>query len=217
MSPYSIPNSLPPVAGGAIRKAPLAAGIEYGFWLASFLALGYCSWIWMDARRHQTEGSRMLASASRQAGPNSTAAPAAGRAMAPAYGTAVAKIEVERLGLSTVVFEGTGDDVLSHGAGHLRGSAFPGQAGNVVFAAHRDTFFRALQNLRIGDVVLVESPAGVRRYIVESTRVVQPENTSAFAPSRDSVLTLITCYPFRYIGSAPERFVARCRQAPPSS
>jgi sortase A len=207
MDPYSVPVSSPPTRA---RKSRAVRGIEYGLWLIACVALGSLLWTWVDAWRHQTEGSRALATQVTRA--DSKVAPGRALRIAPAYGSAVARIEVARLGLSTVVFEGTGDDVLAHGAGHLSGSALPGDPGNVVFAGHRDTFFRPLRDLREGDVVTVTDGNGMRRYVVQSTQVVKPNNVGVLAATSAPMLTLITCYPFRFVGSAPERFVARCRE-----
>ena len=124
-------------------------------------------------------------------------------------GAAIGRLEIARLGLSTVMFEGAGADVLERGAGHVPGSAMPGDRGNAVVAAHRDTFFRSLRNVRAGDTVRIRAPAHDSVYVVESTTVVGPEDTFVMKPTRTPALTLITCYPFRYIGPAPERFVVR--------
>jgi len=100
MVPYSVPSS-PPTS--ARRKSPTARGIEYGLWLTALVALGSCLWVWIDARRQQAEGSRTLAES--KALPESPVAPGKAPRNAPPYGIAVARIEVARLGLSTVVFE----------------------------------------------------------------------------------------------------------------
>ena len=93
--------------------------------------------------------------------------------------------------------------------GHIPGTALPGERGNAGFAAHRDTFFRPLQGVRKGDEVIVTTPRGVYRYSVTGTRVVEPENVSVLDPTKETALTLVTCYPFDYIGSAPQRFIVR--------
>ncbi len=120
------------------------------------------------------------------------------------------KLEIPRLNLSTVVFEGSDEDVLERGAGHVPGSALPGDRGNAVFAAHRDTFFRPLRGIRVGDLVRIET-AGKKKtdYFVASMRVVGPDEVDVLRSTPQPALTLITCYPFRYIGPAPERFVVR--------
>jgi sortase A len=107
------------------------------------------------------------------------------------------------------VFEGSDDDVLDRGAGHLAGSALPGDRGNTVLAAHRDTYFRPLRNVRIGDRVTIHAPNRDSVYVVESTTVVEPHDTYVLEATAQPALTLITCYPFHYIGPAPERFIVR--------
>jgi sortase A len=181
--------------------------VEYGLWLTASVLLGYCVWVWVDARRHQTEGIRELEEQTEL-----KVAPSPGVRVKPAYGSAVAKLEIPRIGLSTVVFEGTGQDVLLRGPGHLRGSALPSDTGNMVIAGHRDTFFRPLQDLRKGDEISVQTPQGTRRYQVASTQIVNPDAIEVMNDTPEPILTLITCYPFRFVGNAPQRFIARARE-----
>ena len=84
-------------------------------------------------------------------------------------------------------------------------------------AGHRDTFFRPLKDLRIKDEIQVSTLKGNFKYEVESLRVVEPDNVGVLAPSGENVLTLVTCYPFYYVGPAPKRFVVRARQVPPQT
>ena len=129
-------------------------------------------------------------------------------------GEAIARLEVPRLGLSLVVFEGTSDATLQKGPGHVPGTAWPGDddAGNCVLTGHRDTFFRRLSAVRKNDVVRVQGPSGTSTYRLEDRRIVRPEEVSVLAPTSEARLTLITCYPFRWIGSAPYRLVWSARR-----
>ena len=127
-------------------------------------------------------------------------------------GSLVGRIEIPRLSLSEIVFEGTSDRILDRGVGHLTGSASPGESGNLVLAGHRDSFFRKLRGIQDGDIVNVSSLDGEFEYIVESTAIVNPDATEVLRRSEDATLTLITCYPFRYIGSAPQRFIVRAKK-----
>ena len=130
-----------------------------------------------------------------------------------ARGDLIGRIEIPRLGLSTVIFEGTDGGVLRDGAGHLSGSALPGEKGNVVLAAHRDSFFQPLRYIQMRDAIDVVTPEGTRHYKVKSTAIVTPDRAEVMAPTRDSELTLITCYPFDWFGHAPKRFIverAKC-------
>jgi sortase A len=98
---------------------------------------------------------------------------------------------------------------LRRAAGHLPGSALPGDAGNVVVAAHRDTFFRPLKDVRPGDALRFVTPDGAFDYVVVETEVVSPSRTDVLAPGSGRGATLITCYPFGFLGRAPHRFVVR--------
>ncbi len=114
-----------------------------------------------------------------------------------------------------MVREGIGPDTLQLAVGHIPDTALPGQDGNVGLAAHRDTFFRGLRTLRTGDKIQFSTVGADFSYIVESIVVVGPDNMAVLAPSSENVLTLVTCYPFSYTGSAPRRFVVRARQVSP--
>ncbi len=125
-------------------------------------------------------------------------------------GQAWGRIEIPRIGLDLAVFEGVAPATLHRGPGHVPGTAGPGPlaAGNCVIVGHRDSFFRSLSRLRAGDVVLVRGPGGsVSGYRLDSRRIVAPEEVSVLAPTHEGRLTLITCYPFRWVGPAPYRLV----------
>lgn len=127
-------------------------------------------------------------------------------------GDTVGRLEVPRLGLSVMIHHGVESDVLRAGAGHVPGTPLPGAEGNSAIAGHRDTFFRPLEHVVAGDLVRVTTPGGIQEYVVEWTKVVGPDDTSVLE-SREagSELTLITCYPFYYVGPAPNRFAVRAR------
>lgn len=180
-----------------------ATWIEGILWLLGYSAIAYCAFVWGRAAYDQKQGEWDL---------NHFAEKTAAMPR-NAEGSLVGRIEIPRLGLSAVVFEGTTEDTLARGVGHLRGSAGPGERGNVVLAGHRDTFFGELRGVREGDEVTVRGPTGEFRYQVDSTAIVNPYQTEVLKPGRAATLTLITCYPFRYIGSAPQRFIVRARKA----
>jgi sortase A len=175
-------------------------------WAAGFLLLGYCGMSWLSAGLAQIEGSLKLDRALRH---QAQVQPAAAPALKPSHGVLIGRVSIPRLALSAIVFEGTDDAVLKRGVGHLTGSALPGQPGNVVLAGHRDSFFRDLRNIRQGDLIDVTTEWGTHRYQVDSTEVVNPAEIGVEAPTRTPTLTLITCYPFYYVGSAPQRFIIR--------
>jgi sortase A len=128
----------------------------------------------------------------------------------PADAGLLGRLEVRRIGLSAAVREGVDDATLDVSIGHVPGTARPGRAGNAGLAAHRDAEFRPLRNIRIGDEILFVGPDGETRYRVQWTRVVPPERVDVLgaAPGASS-LTLVTCYPFGFLGRAPMRFVVR--------
>ena len=127
-------------------------------------------------------------------------------------GIPVAILEIPRLDLSVTVLEGVAGSTLDLGAGHIPETPFPGSEGNVGIAAHRDTFFRPLKDIRNGDLIRLRTPDGTFDYNVEWTRVVKPDAVEVLDPTREPSLTLVTCYPFYYVGSAPDRFIVRARQ-----
>jgi len=119
-------------------------------------------------------------------------------------------LEIDRLGLSVLIRSSTTSIDLDKGAGWIPGTALPGDAaGNVVLTGHRDTFFRDLRGVKRGDTVRLRTPFGLRLYTVTETSVVDPANTSVLRPTAKSTLTLITCFPFDFIGHAPKRFIVR--------
>lgn len=119
------------------------------------------------------------------------------------------RIEVPRISLSAIAREGVDARTLRVAVGHIPGTAFPGQPGNAGFAAHRDTFFAPLKSVRKGDEVVVTTPRGAYRYSVIGTRIVEPEDLTVLGPTPETLLTLVTCYPFNYVGNAPQRFIVR--------
>jgi sortase A len=127
----------------------------------------------------------------------------------PKDGALLGRVAVKRVGLSAFVLEGTSERCLEQGAGHVTGTALPGGGGNVVIAGHRDSVFRPLRHIELGDIVTLSTPTTTRRYAVDSIYTVTPEDTAVLEPSKDAELTLLTCYPFRYVGSAPMRFVVK--------
>jgi len=136
-------------------------------------------------------------------------APATGM---PAAGNPIGVIEIPRLGLSSVVLEGDETAALMLGVGHLSDTPLPWRGGNSVFAAHRDTFFRGLGGIRKNDVIRFKTADSVFDYHVRDTRIVNPTDVQVLAPTKTSTLTLITCYPFTYIGPAPKRFIVRAER-----
>jgi sortase A len=125
----------------------------------------------------------------------------------------IGRIEVPRLGLSAIIVEGTSAANLRHAVGHIFRTGLPGQPkSNVGLAAHRDTFFRPLKDIRLEDAIKLTTPRGEFRYRVVSTRVVPPSEVSVLDSSDREILTLVTCFPFQFVGLAPDRFIVRAER-----
>jgi sortase A len=118
-------------------------------------------------------------------------------------------VEIPRLNVSVVVRAGSDARTLQLAVGHISGTALPGEPGNVGLAGHRDTFFRRLQNIRPDDEIKVTTPDGFFTYRVQRTVIVKPRDVWVLDPTDRPTLTLVTCYPFSYVGSAPQRFIVR--------
>jgi sortase A len=127
----------------------------------------------------------------------------------PAPGSAIAVMRIESVGLLVPVLEGTDELTLDRAAGHIEGTPGPGAGGNVGIAGHRDGFFRGLKDVAQGDVIQLRTPAETIDYVVTELRVVAPDDVSVLAPTGAPSLTLVTCYPFYFVGSAPLRYVVR--------
>jgi sortase A len=134
----------------------------------------------------------------------------------PSRGAPLALLNVPRLGMSVVVLEGADDRILKKGPGHIEDTAYPGEYGNVAIAGHRDTHFRPLRRIRPNDEIALATKGATVRYFVDTVQIIQPKEMEVLDPTPGPALTLVTCYPFEYIGSAPMRFVVRAtpRTAP---
>lgn len=122
-------------------------------------------------------------------------------------GDVLGRIEIPRLKLRVAILEGTTAHTLRLGVGHIAGTAFPGATGNIGIAGHRDTYFHSLQDIRRNDDILIQTESESSRYEVDWIRITDPADGGILTPTADSGLTLVTCYPFHYIGAAPERYV----------
>ncbi len=129
-----------------------------------------------------------------------------------ALGKPIGILEIPRLGLSSVVIEGDDTAALLFGVGHLADTPLPWLGGNSVMAAHRDTFFRPLAGIRRDDVIRFSTADAEFEYVVKETMIVEPTAVEVLEPTTAATLTLITCYPFDYIGPAPSRFIVRAER-----
>jgi sortase A len=197
--------------------------VRWSRWL--FLALGsallgYVGYSLLDARLFQAYENRRLNQAAKHSSqPAASDQPQAPSASRPeithasvARGSTLGRIEIARIGIAAIIVEGTDGRSLRRAVGHIAGTAFPGEPGNVAIAGHRDTFFRALQNVRHDDEVTLTTVDGSYRYRVDSMKVVAPEDTEVLNDSGASMLTLVTCYPFYFAGPAPKRFIVRAHR-----
>jgi sortase A len=122
-------------------------------------------------------------------------------------GEVIGKITLERLHKSYPIIEGTDAAQLFKGVGHYTASVFPGDKGNSILAGHRDSVFRKLRELKPNDQISLETVSGTFTYLVTGSKIVEVEDTSVFLASESSTMTLITCYPFHYVGNAPKRYL----------
>lgn len=125
--------------------------------------------------------------------------------------TPEAVLHIPRLELVVPLFDGTSDSNLNRGAGRIEGTARIGEPGNLGIAAHRDGFFRALNDVQIGDALHLEHPTATQTYVVVQTRIVEPSDVSVLRTTGTSTITLVTCYPFYFVGAAPKRFIVRAQ------
>ena len=160
-------------------------------------AITYCVSYMAYGALYQHLGEQEFVSSTAFAQSHSTAAP---------KGAVVGRIRIPRLQISAVIFEGTDEFELMKGVGHWQGSSTGGD-GNVVLAAHRDTFFKGLKDVRPGDAIRLETANGTSEYRVAGSRVVWPDSVEVLQPTESPTLTLITCYPFEFFGHAPQRFI----------
>jgi sortase A len=121
----------------------------------------------------------------------------------------LAVLRIAKFNLEVPVLEGTDDLVLNRGVGHIAGTVQPGEDGNIGIAGHRDGFFRVLKDIGPGDTIEVATPSQVDKYVVDRVVLVKPDDVSVLKPGSVSSLTLVTCYPFYYIGNAPQRYIVQ--------
>jgi sortase A len=199
------------------------------------LLLGYCGFVMLDARLYETRQNwrfqqalksltpsnggaenlhpSLLLAAEAESSPMRTEGPGiAGRG-----DSALGRIEISAIGLEAMIMEGTDAKTLRRAVGHISGTPLPGQQGNVAIAGHRDTFFRALRNIREDDEITLTTLAGSYGYRVDSIKVVEPDDMAVLDNSDAASLTLVTCYPFYLVGPAPKRFIVHAHRVSPQA
>ncbi|HEY7838480.1 MAG TPA: class D sortase [Terriglobales bacterium] len=130
-------------------------------------------------------------------------------------GEGLGRIQIPALHLSAIVLEGVGAETLRRAVGHVPRSALLGQPGNTVLAGHRDTFFRSLRNIQPGDLITLQTAQASFDYRVQTTSIVDPDDVAVLDATASDTLTLVTCYPFYFIGPAPRRFIVRAERSSP--
>lgn len=166
------------------------------------LALCYCGYVLADAWLFQEREAQQFAASLRAPAPET---PSATDGLS-------GRMEIPRLNVSVMVAPGVDERSLRRAVGHIPGTGMPGQPGNVGIAGHRDTFFRPLRNIQRYDMITLTTLRGEFRYRVVSARVVDPGEVEVLEASSTEVLTLVTCYPFYFVGTAPNRFVVRAER-----
>ena len=183
------------------------------FLVVGVLILGYCGFVLLDAKLYQAYETRHFQQQIRDFQPAITGEGRVQEAsIHSSTGEALGEIELTRIGVTAMILEGTDDRTLRRSVGHIPGTPLPGQPGNVAIAGHRDTFFRALRNVRQDDEITLMTLDGSYRYRVDSISVVGPEDTQVLDNSGGDILTLVTCYPFSFVGPAPRRFIVRAQR-----
>lgn len=196
------PAYLPRRAGWLLR------GIRYLLYFSGILALGYVGFTLLDARLYEVSAKRSLEDQIQVENEHKVATPKP----AVKNGDVLGRMDIPKLGVSVAVLEGTNSRILRLGVGHIKGTALPGDPGNSGIAGHRDTFFRALKDVRQNDEIEIQTANGQFHYQVDWVKVVAPNDTSVLIPSAEAALTLVTCYPFYYVGPSPNRFVVRAHK-----
>jgi sortase A len=194
----------PPTRAVSWTRTYLLRGACYFFFAFGILALGYAGFIFADSHAYQALEMKKFKQAGVLSKPHILA-----------EGDVIGEIQVPRLGLSAIVVQGDSAASLRRAVGHLSKSALPGELGNVALAGHRDTFFRPLRDIELGDEIRFKTPEHSFDYLVESIEVVAPNDIQVLEPSTGHDLTFITCFPFHYVGPAPKRFVIRAREVNP--
>ena len=200
-------------------------------WVEGLLLLGgaaallWCAWVVATAHVVQRLARDRLERAAHQRVESTSPQPSSSFAASPeprqvTPGTPLASLTIPRVGLSAIIMQGSDDSILRVGVGHIETTPLPGERGNIAIAGHRDTFFRPLRDVQVGDDIMLDTPDARIHYRVSWFRVVNPDEIGVIGPTTEAALTLVTCYPFSFIGSAPDRFVVRALlvddEAPPA-
>jgi len=191
--------------GVSLARTRILGSACYFFLALGVLALGYAGFVFADSHVYQSLEMKKFKQAGRLSEPHILA-----------EGDVIGEIQVPRLGLDAIVVQGDSAANLRRAVGHISKSALPGELGNVVLAGHRDTFFRSLHDIRLGDTIEFSTPEHSFEYRVASIDVVAPNDIQVLEPSTGRDLTFVTCFPFHFVGPAPRRFIVRAREVDPA-
>jgi sortase A len=179
---------------------------SYFFLTLGFFGLGYVAYNYFEAHHYQATQMKQFEM------------PAIARQVnlptprVVAEGDMLGQLQVPRLGLNAIVVEGDSHAALKHAVGHLRDTALPGELGNVALAGHRDSFFRPLRDIQLGDEIRFNTLQRSYKYRVDAINVVRPREVGILKSSTGRDLTLVTCYPIYYVGPAPKRLIVHARE-----
>jgi sortase A len=196
MNPPSLPKR--GLSGAYIK---LLRGTSYFLLTLGVAALSYVGYVSADSKAYQVVEKEKFAQAIVIHQPHVLR-----------EGDVIGELRVPRLGIDTMVMQGDSAGNLRRAVGHISSSALPGELGNVALAGHRDTFFHPLSAIRLGDEIRFTTEVRSFEYLVESIEIVRPKDIQVLEPSSGHDLTLITCFPFSFVGRAPARFVVRARE-----
>ncbi len=190
------------------RSRGLLHRLEFVLFAVAIFALGYCGFALLDAWTFQANAKHFLADQDL----TQQESPIISQKMVLKTGDVLGKMEIPRIGMSVAVLEGTDSRILRLGVGHIEGTVPPGASGNSGIAGHRDTFFRGLKEIRLNDEIRLQTTSEALQYKVDWIKIVDPDDMGVLAPSGDSALTLVTCYPFQFLGAAPKRYVVHAQR-----
>ena len=188
-----------------LERGLLAAGVGLGAW---------CAVVLVEAQFHgslRVNAPLTVTQTVLLPGDNGSTPRQPATAAAPAAGTLLGRLAAPSVKMTTTVLEGSDDATLSRGSGHIEDTPFPGQPGNVGIAGHRDTTFRPLRNIHVGDPLEFTTADRLYRYRISKTLIVGPDDVYVLDPTDQPTLTLVTCYPFEFVGHAPRRFIVQAQ------
>jgi len=198
----------------ASRKKRILFAAQITALILGAVLLGWPAFVFVRSTLVQWSGVRQIdrayestKSVDRKSAPAAIVSKRAGQP--PAKGSVLAKFEVPRLQMSLVVLEGADLRTLDKSIAHVETTAMPGEYGNIGIAGHRNTHFKKMEWIRRGDEMILTSAEDRYRYLVESIRLVTPDDVEVLHDSLGPAITIVTCFPFEYVGHAPQRFIVR--------